>query len=574
MRSLQTEMIPPAGSGRREAVGRDMLVLAGFALALWLPTCGLWDLWTPDEGRYAQVAREVLRNDHWFALTLFGQPYNQKPPLPFLLFAAMIKASGGAINTWLLRLPSIFMGVVALLCTYRIGQKLFGRDCGFAAGLMLLTAPTFLENASAVELNVMYTGWCMVAMAAWLTRPPDKKLSWGRWLVFWLGIICAFFTKGPLVFLVWGAVAIYEARAARSWKVFLQVRPIPGLLILGGLLWRWMYAEKVAFGTDYARDTVHGGNPMAKILAGQHAGWPWYYVEHMLLEMYFPWILLFVPALVVLWRGRKQLSTDTLRIVWWFLGPGIFLSIMIGKRQSYFLPLMPAVAILTAQFASTSSFLLDKRERILRGLMVVAAIAAIGLLGGAAIGGMAPDWAKRAELQVGVQALSVLAAAGAGLLGLVLWMNLKKQGELNPIYVTAVMVLALSVAYLGAVRPMRNHLHSSREFGEWLGNVLRTEFGTTEFGAVSSAARPEYFVYGDVKMRDMRRQDVLSGETTIPAVLVTRPGGKVSERSDDWAMVTEALKARGYELLRDSDVSEDELAVFGDVTRRRRHVAH
>ena len=61
---------------------KHLLMLYGACVVLWYWTCGLWDLWGADEGRYAQVAKELLGRKNWFFLTVHGEPYDQKPPLP------------------------------------------------------------------------------------------------------------------------------------------------------------------------------------------------------------------------------------------------------------------------------------------------------------------------------------------------------------------------------------------------------------------------------------------------------------------------------------------------------------
>src|SRR5262245_20162004 len=64
------------------------------ALALWLvATAGLRPLLLPDEGRYAGVAREMLRGDG-LVPTLDGLPFFHKPPLFYWLDMAAMHVVG------------------------------------------------------------------------------------------------------------------------------------------------------------------------------------------------------------------------------------------------------------------------------------------------------------------------------------------------------------------------------------------------------------------------------------------------------------------------------------------------
>ncbi|MEO6033508.1 MAG: dolichyl-phosphate-mannose--protein mannosyltransferase, partial [Burkholderiaceae bacterium] len=68
--------------------------LALGALALWLLlTLGLRPLLLPDEGRYANVAREMLLGD-WLVPTLNGLPFFHKPPLMYWIDIVAMHAFG------------------------------------------------------------------------------------------------------------------------------------------------------------------------------------------------------------------------------------------------------------------------------------------------------------------------------------------------------------------------------------------------------------------------------------------------------------------------------------------------
>src|SRR5688572_28518224 len=92
----------PARTLASSSVRRDLLILSLLCAVTFWWNYGLWDLWGPDEGRYVQIARELLGRSNWFLLTVHGESYDQKPPLPFWLFAWMLKLGHGAVNVWLI----------------------------------------------------------------------------------------------------------------------------------------------------------------------------------------------------------------------------------------------------------------------------------------------------------------------------------------------------------------------------------------------------------------------------------------------------------------------------------------
>ena len=50
-------------------MGSDVLLL-GFCFVLYFLNLGQWDLWNPDEPRYAQVAREMIKEGIGFSCIL------------------------------------------------------------------------------------------------------------------------------------------------------------------------------------------------------------------------------------------------------------------------------------------------------------------------------------------------------------------------------------------------------------------------------------------------------------------------------------------------------------------------
>ena len=183
----------------RSAQFKPLLVLLALGVVLWVCTCGLWDVRGPDEGRYTQVARELLQRHNWLVLTVQGHPYDQKPPLAFWFFALALKIAGG-VNTWALRMPGVLAALGTIALTYGIALQRWGTRAAFFAGLFLLAAPAFIDDAPAVELNMLYAFFTIAALAVWLQFEfvnPDSRLPWARAALFWLCVAAAFFCERP-----------------------------------------------------------------------------------------------------------------------------------------------------------------------------------------------------------------------------------------------------------------------------------------------------------------------------------------------------------------------------------------
>src|SRR5579885_2854295 len=110
----------PPGSLRRDI----LLLVLGFAL-LYGPHLGRRALWSPDEGRYAEIPREMVATGDWITPRLNGVKYFEKPPLSYWIEAVSLRLFGP--HEWALRLVPALFALVGVVAVYVAGRRLFGR---------------------------------------------------------------------------------------------------------------------------------------------------------------------------------------------------------------------------------------------------------------------------------------------------------------------------------------------------------------------------------------------------------------------------------------------------------------
>ncbi len=143
MQQPQSEAIAHSPSAPPHKLSSDfinisILLLAG-AIILFI-NIGGWDLWNPDEPRYAQVAREMMQTGNYLVPHINSEIYPDKPPLFFWLIALASKPFGD-VTAASARIPSAIACLGVILLTYLFGRILYNQTVGFLAGLILLPTP-------------------------------------------------------------------------------------------------------------------------------------------------------------------------------------------------------------------------------------------------------------------------------------------------------------------------------------------------------------------------------------------------------------------------------------------------
>lgn len=379
---------------------RNLLSLLGLATVLFFANLGGFDLWPPDEPRYAQVAREMMQSGDYIVPRVNGQSYREKPPL---MMWAIIAASQpfGDVSEWSARAPSACAGLVVLLLTWILARRLYGGRVAFWAVLFLITCKRFWWQGRFGQIDMLL---CIFLTASLLFFWLWHERRRAGWLVaFYLACAAALYAKGPGV-LIFPTLLVLTFRWERyPWRPLIpKIRAVwrqiegPGSphLVLGmlaamALFLVWAIPARLldpsvsgaevddAMAANLFRQTI------GRFLLGvSHANPPWYYLYNTPID-WLPWSLFLPWSLPWVWRRRNEGAAMRL-LLCWTVPAFIFFSIAIGKRQIYVFPLFPAFAIL---FSLSVLDLMDSAREVWRrrtalvwaGLLLLLAIAPLVL---------------------------------------------------------------------------------------------------------------------------------------------------------------------------------------------------
>ena len=325
--------------GRLKEPGRyrraAWLAFAVVALFLFLGTRGLNE---PDEGRYAEIAREMTVTGEWLVPHLNGFEHFQKPPLLYWLTAASIRLLGA--NEWGARLPSALAALGVVLLTYGIARRIADRATAVAAALVLVSSIEFFALARLLTPDMVLTFWVTAAVASLVFKR--------RWLFF----VCmgfGFLTKGPMALIVPISAALGWQFAPRAGEEKLPLPWLRGMALTLAIGLSWFIALSVRDGALF--DYFWRYELVERFASTGHGrSKPFWFFAPVLVVGLLPWTF-FLPArareLWVRWRSGGWLNTDGL-LFYWIVPPLLILSLSGSKLPTYILPLMPALSLLVA----------------------------------------------------------------------------------------------------------------------------------------------------------------------------------------------------------------------------------
>jgi 4-amino-4-deoxy-L-arabinose transferase-like glycosyltransferase len=322
------------------------IALAVFA-GLWFCNLGYRHLVRPDEGRYAEIPREMVASGDWLTPRLNGLKYFEKPALQYWATATAFRALG--TSEWTARLWPGLTGFFGVLLAFYAGNRLFGPPVGHYGAAVLASSALYLLLGHMLTLDMGLTFFMSASVFAVALAQRDSSGAKERrgWMwVAWGAAALAVLSKGLVgVVLPAGAVALYIL-IGRDWKLLSRLHLFSGGALFLALAAPWFVAVSLANPEFFRFFFIH--EHFERFLTREHDRYEpaWYFVPILLLGI-LPWVASLLPALADAWRRRPDARFQPQRfLLLWCAVVFAFFSASDSKLGSYILPLFPALALL------------------------------------------------------------------------------------------------------------------------------------------------------------------------------------------------------------------------------------
>jgi len=367
-----------------------LAIYALLAALLYLPGLGRPALWEPDEGRYAEIAREMVVSGDYVTPRDDFELYFEKPPLVYWTNAASIRIFG--VNEFAVRLPAALFSVGQVVLTAALAEAMLGALAGVFAALTLALSPLFFGFARFATLDPALAFFLTAALAAFyvaarddsFAQPPARRLMLISAAMLALGTLA----KGPIALLLGGAIPLAWLATERRLREIAQMPLVVCGLIYAAIVLPWFILMEARNPGFLRYFFIH--EHLERYTTSSEHGWgPWFFVP-IVIGGAWPWIF-FVPS------GWSAMRTDEAGsgsspapserrsaarfLAIWFIVIFVFFSIPRSKLGTYILPALPPLAIVAGYgLARIGALDAASRRRLLAVVAIANLILAAGLL--------------------------------------------------------------------------------------------------------------------------------------------------------------------------------------------------
>ncbi len=344
---------------------------------VWFLTLDARHLLRSDEGRYAEIAREMVATGDWVTIRYNGIKYFEKPPLQMWMTALAYEAFG--IGEWQARLWVALSGAFAIVITMVAARRWFGAGVAVLSGAILLAAPGWNLGSHFNSLDMGVSGALAGVLAGVLMAQHPSATAAARhsWMGFaWAWVAVAILTKGLIGIALPGLVLVVYTAVARDFAIWRRLHLASGALLMFAIAAPWFVLIS-SRNPEFARFFFIHEHWQRYLSTVHRRDGAWWYFVPLLLGGFLPWIGVAwrVPA-VVRDGSRGEGFRPVLLLAIWVIAIFVFFSASSSKLPGYILPVFPALAVLVALALDRLSPVQWRRQLIGAAFVVVAVLAA------------------------------------------------------------------------------------------------------------------------------------------------------------------------------------------------------
>ena len=322
------------------------IVLLVFIYGLiWFGTLQYRHLIPSDEGRYAEMAREMLVTGDWVTPRYNGYQYFEKPPLQVWATASAFKLFG--VGEWQARLWTALTGFLTIIAIGFTGAKIYGQRAGLLAGIVLASSPMWIIGGHVNALDMGLSAFLAGALCSLLiAQTSHNKTTTRNWMwVCWASMALATLSKGLIGAALPAMVLIAYSLSNWDWQLWKRLHILSGLFLFLLIAAPWFTLVSLRNPAFFDFFFIHEHLQRFTQDAHSRTG-PMYYFVPLLLLGFLPWLPQLIGSIGGAWQDRRRNFSGKWLLLCWSIIIFVFFSVSHSKLPGYIIPIFPALALL------------------------------------------------------------------------------------------------------------------------------------------------------------------------------------------------------------------------------------
>lgn len=315
-----------------------------------------------DTGNHARVSLaifDILRQPSLDLFSRIGDATTFWPPFPYVLSQPLYFLLG--VGTDVTVFTTTLFLALAIVFTYLLGRRLYGNSAGLLAAFLFSFYPIVFMLSRTYYPDMALTA--MVTITLYLLLRSEAFSRRGFALLFGLSLGLTALTKQAALIMLFAPALIavgvaLSANGRKGWREIMEWRPgnslppagadlaarLTNLALAAAIVlalaapWYFQKLDVLAFqSSDVRAATSFAGKPYA-----------WYLIKLDESLLILPFVLFAVGLVMALLHPKRHWLPLA-----WFLGASIVYPLITRQHMRYMLPVLPAVALLSAQWLVT-----------------------------------------------------------------------------------------------------------------------------------------------------------------------------------------------------------------------------
>ncbi|EFC91085.1 glycosyl transferase family 39 [Dethiosulfovibrio peptidovorans DSM 11002] len=298
----------------------------------------------PDEGRYAEVAREMLATGDFVTPHLNFTKFFDKPPLSYWLTAMLFRLFGQ--NELAARLGPAICGIITIWLVYLVASATWGKRTGYISSIVLGSSLLFFALAHVVITDMVLTSCVTASMAGFYMVQRGNR----RWLpAFYVSMAAGILAKGLIgvvipvgTAVIWAIVTVDRRALGRMFSLRWS-----GASLAISLPWFLAVCERNPDFFDYFFIRQHF---IRYLTTADNRYEPiWFFLPIVLIGL-LPWTGFLLRSMLSLFDAGKVIESLKERkgeaFMWiWAAFTVLFFSLSGSKLIPYILPAFPPLSV-------------------------------------------------------------------------------------------------------------------------------------------------------------------------------------------------------------------------------------